>query len=39
MLWLDPQALETASWVQTLSLPLTCCVTLGKLLNLSVPHL
>lgn len=39
VLWLELQALGKTSRVQTLSLPLTCSVTPGKLLNFSVHHL
>lgn len=41
VLWLGPQALETASWVHALRLPLPHCVALSRLLNLyasSIKH-
>lgn len=36
--WKDDQTRSQSSWFRVLPLPHTCCVTLGKSLNLSLPQ-
>lgn len=36
--WKDDRTRSQSSWFRVLPLPHTCCVTLGKSLNLSLPQ-